>query len=301
MLGSFLAGLAGAYVISQDPFRALTTEGTPGFGAAVASKAAEQRDVTRTWIAAYRHRTAATGLAFGAAIAIFVVGWLCLGLLAYFIREDSTIARIDSSVARWAHFHSSAFSESALGVVTMLGSNLVIASLVLVLAVGELVRSRNPRVPVFLVAVVVGVGVITVAIKALIGRSRPPYEPVADTLGPSFPSGHTSLAAAFFAAAALLLSRGRSRRITALFGGVAVGLAVAVAASRVFLDVHWISDVIAGLGLGWAWFAFCAIAFGGIPRRRFRRAQPRGAWQAHDHAGTDVQAGSKAGRRAHQP
>ena len=34
-------------------------------------------------------------------------------------------------------------------------------------------------------------------------------------------------------------------------------------ASRVLLDVHWLSDVIAGLFLGWAWFAVCAIAFGG--------------------------------------
>jgi undecaprenyl-diphosphatase len=43
----------------------------------------------------------------------------------------------------------------------------------------------------------------------------------------------------------------------------AVAIAVAVACSRVLLDVHWVSDVIAGLFLGWAWFALCAIAFGG--------------------------------------
>jgi undecaprenyl-diphosphatase len=45
--------------------------------------------------------------------------------------------------------------------------------------------------------------------------------------------------------------------------GLAAGIAVAVAASRVLLDVHWLSDVIAGLALGWAWFAICGIAFGG--------------------------------------
>ena len=45
--------------------------------------------------------------------------------------------------------------------------------------------------------------------------------------------------------------------------GLAAGIAVAVAASRVLLDVHWLTDVIAGLALGWAWFAVCAIAFGG--------------------------------------
>jgi undecaprenyl-diphosphatase len=42
-----------------------------------------------------------------------------------------------------------------------------------------------------------------------------------------------------------------------------VGLAVAVAASRVLLAVHWTTDVIAGIALGWAWFALCAVAFGG--------------------------------------
>ena len=45
--------------------------------------------------------------------------------------------------------------------------------------------------------------------------------------------------------------------------GAAVGIAVAVALSRVFLDVHWLTDVLGGLALGWAWFAACAIAFGG--------------------------------------
>jgi membrane-associated phospholipid phosphatase len=43
----------------------------------------------------------------------------------------------------------------------------------------------------------------------------------------------------------------------------AIGIAVAVAASRVLLDLHWLSDVVGGLALGWAWFALCAVVFGG--------------------------------------
>ena len=51
------------------------------------------------------------------------------------------------------------------------------------------------------------------------------------------------------------------RRIVVI--GVAVSIAVAVAASRVLLDYHWLSDVVGGLALGWGWFALCAVVFGG--------------------------------------
>ena len=76
------------------------------------------------------------------------------------------------------------------------------------------------------------------------------------------PFGHTP-AWAFYACAVLLLGCRRSRATRAVLTGAAVGVAVAVASSRVLLDVHWVTDVIAGLVLGWAWFAICGIAFGG--------------------------------------
>jgi undecaprenyl-diphosphatase len=48
-------------------------------------------------------------------------------------------------------------------------------------------------------------------------------------------------------------------------------MSAAVAATRVLLGVHWLSDVIAGLLVGWAWFAVCSIAFGG---RRLHFGEP---------------------------
>src|SRR4029079_13990972 len=77
------------------------------------------------------------------------------------------------------------------------------------------------------------------------------------------PSGHTATAAAFWLAVALLMDRARGRRAHSLLFGAAVAISVAVACSRVLLDVHWFSDVLGGLALGWAWFALCSIAFGG--------------------------------------
>ena len=69
--------------------------------------------------------------------------------------------------------------------------------------------------------------------------------------------------AAFFAAAALVLTRYARRPVHIVVVRVAVSIAVAVAASRVLLDYHWLSDVVGGLALGWGWFALCAVVFGG--------------------------------------
>ena len=115
-------------------------------------------------------------------------------------------------------------------------------------------------------------------VKQLLDRVRPTFNPIADTLGPSFPSGHSATAAALYAAVALVLARRRSPRTRALLAGGAAGIAVGVACSRVMLDVHWLSDVIAGLAFGWAWFSICAIAFGGrflTLRRAGRAGSPR--------------------------
>jgi undecaprenyl-diphosphatase len=135
--------------------------------------------------------------------------------------------------------------------------------LAVVVAIVGYVRRPNRWIPVFLLAVLVGEVLLSNGIKQLLDRVRPSFNPIAAHLGPSFPSGHSTAAAAFYAAAALILGRGASPRTRALLAGGAAGIAVAVASTRVMLDVHWTSDVIAGLALGWAWFAVCSIAFGG--------------------------------------
>ena len=126
-----------------------------------------------------------------------------------------------------------------------------------------MIRVPSRWIPVFLIVVPVGDSLVTNTVKGIIDRARPTIDPAAATLGPSFPSGHSSTAAAFFAALALLAWRRRPAHVRNVLAGAAVGIAVAVACSRVLLDLHWLSDVVAGLALGWAWFAVCAVAFGG--------------------------------------
>jgi undecaprenyl-diphosphatase len=61
----------------------------------------------------------------------------------------------------------------------------------------------------------------------------------------------------------LLIGCRRGHVARTVLAGLAVAIPVAVGCTRVLLDVHWTSDVIAGLALGWGWFCVCAIAFGG--------------------------------------
>jgi membrane-associated phospholipid phosphatase len=206
---------------------------------------------------------AATGLALSLALIVLAFGGIVLAVLALLVRDADAGLGIDRSAADWGATHSTTFTHDVLEAFTNLGKPGVVAAMAVVLAVVETIRTRSRWVAPFLLIVVGGNGLITTTIKQLDDRVRPTIDPIASTLGPSFPSGHSSWSAAFFAAAALLLSRGRSRRVRIALSGLAAGLAVAVAASRVLLGVHWLTDVLAGLAVGWAWFAACSIAFGG--------------------------------------
>ena len=124
-------------------------------------------------------------------------------------------------------------------------------------------RRRDISIPLFFTLVVVGQLAASNLIKFAVERVRPDLGPLGPLGTPSFPSGHSTAAAATYAAFALVIGRDRSPRARAVLAGIAVGIAVAVAGSRVFLGVHWFSDVVAGLVLGWTWFGVCAVAFGG--------------------------------------
>jgi len=206
---------------------------------------------------------AATGLALTLALLVVIGGGVLFALLAYLVRSNAHLHGVDNGVAKWGSAHASAFSTDGLNVVTQLGGIYVVIALSVVLAVGLTIIDRSAWVIPFVIAVMGGEEILTLTVKDLADRVRPTFNPAAASLGPSFPSGHSATAAAFYACLALLIGRQCRRPARAALTGLAVGLAVAVAASRVLLDVHWLTDVIAGLALGWAWFSVCAVAFGG--------------------------------------
>jgi membrane-associated phospholipid phosphatase len=260
----FLALLLIATIAGLIAWR-LAARGLPAEAADRAAREVQEEIDESPWRRRLRSRLdpeVATGLALTAALVLIAIGGIVVGLLALLLRHSGTLVEADRWAAGWGNDHATHLSTSGLTAVTTLGSSAAIAVMATALAIVELRRVGNRWLVPFLLVVTIGDSVVTNIIKAAVDRARPTFNPDAALLGPSFPSGHSSQAAAFFAAAALLLARRRSRRTRSVLLGFAVGLAVAVACSRVLLDFHWVSDVVAGVTLGWAWFAVCAIAVG---------------------------------------
>jgi membrane-associated phospholipid phosphatase len=236
------------------------------WGRAPAAAAAETIDA-HTGIRRFVHNRleadAVTGLALTVALVAIVAAGLVVAALAVAVRHVEALSDLDSAAALWADRHTGSLQHRLLEDVSTLATTGGVIVIAVVVGVAEWARVPSRAIPLFLAVVTIGDSLVTHAVKAAIDRARPALDPVAATLGPSFPSGHSSTAAAFFAALALLAGRRRGIRARTALAAAAVGVAVAVACSRVMLDLHWTSDVVAGLALGWGWFAACAIAFGG--------------------------------------
>jgi undecaprenyl-diphosphatase len=198
---------------------------------------------------------------FGVAWAVLLGGAALVAVLAILVTDTGVLSGLDRGAARWADDHSTAFTHSALTYVTDLGETWIVLPLAVLVSLVDLVRRGTFWTLPFLLLVILGDKLLTQELKQVVDRARPTLNPVAATLGPSFPSGHSSTAAASWAAFALVASLWCDRRYLPWLTALAAAIAAAVAASRVLLDVHCPTDVIGGLALGSAWFAACVIAF----------------------------------------
>jgi undecaprenyl-diphosphatase len=255
--------------------------------ARAAGEAVRPHSRFRRFVVRRLDRSVATGLLLTLALSVTFLGGLALGALAILFRRVAFVQHTDNSVAAWGYDHRTPLSTDGLHAVTDLASFQVVVLLALALAVYDLYRTRKRWTFIYLLVVLVGAELVMHTVKDIVHRVRPTLDPAAAALGPSFPSGHSTTAAAFYSAAALIIGRGLPRTARLVAAAAAVGVAVAVALSRVLLDVHWLSDVIGGLSLGWAWFALCSVAFGG------RLLRPT--------AGVDVAAREAAGTSGRRP
>jgi undecaprenyl-diphosphatase len=197
--------------------------------------------------------TVAFVLVFGVAVLV--------GLLLDMVHAGSGLAELDDEVAEWGAAHASSAAVDVMEVATHLGGTPVVILVLVALAVYDYSRRREVEVFVFVAAVGIGQNVIANLLKLIVDRERPDVLQLVAVHSPSFPSGHSTGAAACWATVAFVLGRGRSSLVQALLAGGAIVIAVTVATSRALLGVHWLTDIVAGLAIGWGWFALVVLAF----------------------------------------
>mgnify|MGYP000126754290 CR=1 FL=1 len=141
---------------------------------------------------------------------------------------------------------------------TSLGGVPILALMAIVCA-AYLTLTRRRATAAYLVGALTGGSLISAGLKDLFDRTRPDAVFQATPVySASFPSGHAFLSAVAYLTLGALLARVQERRRAKIFVlSVAVFLALLVGFTRIYLGVHWATDVLAGWTLGAAWAALC--------------------------------------------
>jgi membrane-associated phospholipid phosphatase len=186
--------------------------------------------------------------------------WWLGGLIAALVVLTAVLASawhpveaVDHAVARWGYSltYRHGLRASLWRTVAVVGQPMVLRVLLVLTGVVQLLRGRR-ALGVWLIAVPVAENVIAPFSKYLLNRPRPHWlHPIAVEHSTSYPSGHAAGAGMFACAVALFAlttARGRAVRWTLIIGAVAV--AVVISVDRIFLGVHYLSDVVGGNLLG---------------------------------------------------
>jgi undecaprenyl-diphosphatase len=205
--------------------------------------------------------------------------WALLGGLAGFVvlaaaYDNDPVATIDRRVAERLADGLPGFVESVAIAVSWLGgtTGLIILGTLLT---AMLVRERAWVDLAFLVAAFVGSQLAVAQLKEAFERPRPTYGsvvPLPESF--AFPSGHAGGGVAAFGAAAVLVSErlDSTRARTAVWVTAGI-LAAASGLSRIALNVHYVSDVLAGWCFGLAWLAACILVRDVVRRRVASRSR----------------------------
>jgi undecaprenyl-diphosphatase len=178
-------------------------------------------------------------------------------MLAGHVRSGTTQA-FDESVIRWLGAHHTSTLDAIMVEITALGTGVVVMMIVAVAAL-FLVLTEHKYSAILLVASAAGGIVLDGVLKLGFNRPRPSiFVPAVHTVSSSFPSGHAMSAAVVYTTVAYLAARLHKRRwarwLVMMTAFVVIAL---ISFSRLYLGVHYPSDVLAGIAIGLAWAGFC--------------------------------------------
>lgn len=212
-------------------------------------------------------------LTLGVAL-ILLAGW-AFGVLAGDVVRGAAITRVDVQLAHWFHARATRGVTHAMLLVTdwnsLAGSGVMAA----LLALWFWRRCLYEWLVLTLVAVPGGM-LLNVVLKHVFQRARPSFgDPLLTLETYSFPSGHTAAATVFYGLLAWWLLgrvRGRQARVAIVLGAAAMVCLVAL--SRVYLGVHYLSDVLAAVLESGAWLTLCVTVVSTLRQRRALRGRP---------------------------
>lgn len=185
-----------------------------------------------------------------------IAGVVAFAKLAEEVMAGATQS-LDEYGLRWINSHQSETLDHVMMEITSLGNFAVL--LVMLLVVSAFLWLSNHKLSVVLLLLGVGGGYLANnVLKLSFDRDRPSvFEPVTEVMTSSFPSGHAMVSTIAYLSVAYLVGRlepkPAMRRIT---WGLAVVIIILVATSRMYLGVHYPSDVVGGIIAGVAWLGF---------------------------------------------
>jgi undecaprenyl-diphosphatase len=200
---------------------------------------------------------AALGIYLVSGIVIAIVCTLIFVELASHVQSGAT-QTFDDNVMRWMGENRIAWIERSLLEITALGTGLVVMMIVIIASL-FLVATQH-RFSAFLLLVASAGGLIlNTVLKGTFDRPRPQlFEWVTNPGGSSFPSGHAMGSAIVYFTVAYLIARLEKRRwMRAVTIITSLLLVLLISVSRLYLGVHYPSDVLAGMIIGLAWAGFC--------------------------------------------
>jgi membrane-associated phospholipid phosphatase len=207
---------------------------------------------------------------------MLAVSSMLFAQLAEGVAGGGAIVHLDSAVAVWLHTHATGLATGVMSAVTRLGGADVLLAVTLVAVLALLLRRRVAHAAL-MAAALAGGEALNWALKAAFERPRPAFsDPLATAAGFSFPSGHAMVSLTVYGALAFVIAAGvKSHRTQALVVGSALALVLAIGFSRVYLGVHYVSDVLAGFSAGLAWLILCALVLLAAAWLRDRRDRAR--------------------------
>lgn len=185
--------------------------------------------------------------------------WLFLGVLEDVVTGDPLV-RVDQGLYQLMQGLRTPWGDKIMVLVTEFGDGVVVA-LVAIAVLAWLMWHRNWRAAGYWAAAI-GFGQIgATTIKLVLQRPRPLMDFYDGASAYAFPSGHATMSMVAYGFLAALLAGQFARQRRWIVYAVATLLISAIAASRLYLGAHWLSDVIGGLSLGLAWVCLLAIAY----------------------------------------